>query len=212
MNEVEIRGKINQEEFKKLGEFLSKEAKLVDQYDRLTIDISPGFDPKTRNWDQINKRDDNNQIDLRIKKSGKNEKITVKLGHYASKSREEFEIDLKEGELIDTLRLFEALGFKNGMIYFWKSSLYKYKNFEIKINEYPSGYRDWEIESQNPASNPNDLAQKLSLKPFIEDEFRDEINWKNNKLHDLYSLEKVKEILKSYKGDISIPPRRWKHY
>lgn len=195
MDEIEIRGKVSSEEFKKLQEFLSKKAQPVDEYERLTIDISPGFDPKTRNWDQINKKADDNQIDLRVKKSGKNEKISVKLGHYTSKSRQEFEIELKEGELIDALRLFEALGFKTGMIYFWKSSLYKYKDFEIKINEYPSGYRDWEIESQNPESDPNDLAEELSLKPFTEEEFKDEINWKNSNLHDLYSLEKVTKIL-----------------
>lgn len=198
MDEIEIRGKINNEEFKKLQEFLSKNAELTDRYDRLTIDISPGFDPKTRNWDQINKANDNNQIDLRIKKSGKNEKISVKLGHYASKNRQEFEIDLKEGELVDALRLFEALGFKTGMIYFWKSSLYKYKDFEIKINEYPSGNRDWEIESQNPESDPETLAKELSLHPFIEEEFKEYINWKNNNLHDLYSLDKVKELLNKY--------------
>ena len=195
MDEIEIRGKMSSEEFKKLQEFLSKNAELIDQYDRLTIDISPGFDPETRNWDQINKKADNNQIDLRIKKSGKNEKISVKLGHYASKSRQEFEIDLKEGELVDALRLFEALGFKTGMIYFWKSSLYKYKDFEIKISEYPSGNRDWEIESQDSRSDPDDLAKELSLKPFTEEEFQKYIDWKNNTLHDLYSLEKVTKIL-----------------
>jgi adenylate cyclase class IV len=199
MDEVEIRGKINDEEFGKLQEFLSKNAELTDQYDRLTIDISPGFDPKTRNWDQINKASNNNQIDLRIKKSGTNEKISVKLGHYASKNRQEFEIDLKEGELINALRLFEALGFKTGMIYFWNSTLYNYKDFEIKINEYRSGNRDWEIESQNSQCDPDDLAKELSLKPFTEEEFREYINWKNINLHDLYSLDKVKEILEKLK-------------
>lgn len=199
MDEIEIRGKINNEEFKKLQDFLSKNAELTDQYDRLTIDISPGFDPKTRNWDQINKANNNNQIDLRIKKSGKNEKISVKLGHYASKNRQEFEIDLKDGELVDALRLFEALGFKTGMIYFWKSSLYKYKDFEIKISEYPDGNnRDWEIESQDSQSDPDDLAKELSLHPFTEEEFKEYINWKNIHLHDLYSLEKVKELLNKY--------------
>ncbi|MEK7550320.1 MAG: hypothetical protein AAB535_00840 [Patescibacteria group bacterium] len=199
MDEIEIRGKINKGEFEILTAFLTKNAELMDEYDRFTVDISPGFDPKARNWDQINKKLTNNQIDLRIKKSGKNEKIVVKIGHYASKNREEFEIDLREGELVDALRLFEALGFKSGMIYSWKSKIYKYKNFEIKINEYPNGYRDWEIESENPESDPNDLARELFLNPFTEEEFQKEIDWKNNNLHDLYSLEKVKEILEKLK-------------
>lgn len=197
MDEIEIRGKVNKEEFKNLETFLTENAELSDHYDRLTIDISPGFDPKTRNWDQVNKKLDKAQIDLRLKKSGKTEKIVVKIGHYAAKNREEFDIDIKDGELLDALKLFEALGFKTGMIYEWKSWIYKYQDFEIKISEYPSGYYEWEIESLNSQSNPNDLADELSLNPFTEEEFQKEIEWKNNNLHEVYSLEKVLEILKS---------------
>jgi adenylate cyclase class IV len=189
MDEIEIRGKINKEGFKELETFLNKNAKLVDHYDRLTIDISPGFDPKTRMWNNPT------QTDLRLKKSGRTEKISVKVGHYASKSRDEFEIDLKEGELTDALKLFEALGYKTGMIYEWKSWIYEYKGFEIKINKYPKDYYEWEIESQNPEGDPNNLAKQLSLKPFTEEEFQKEIEWKNNNLHGLYSLEKVSEML-----------------
>lgn len=189
MDEIEIRGKIDKDEFKKLETFLIKNAKFVDEYDRLTIDISPGFDIKSKSWKNPS------QIDLRLKKSGKTEKITVKVGHYASKKREEFEIDIKEGELIDALRLFEALGFKTGMIYKWKSKIYKYQGFEIKISEYPNEYRDWEIEAENHDLDPDDLAKELDLKPFSEEEFQKYIDWKNNTLHDLYSLEKVTKIL-----------------
>jgi hypothetical protein len=199
MNEIEIRGKLDKSEFEKLTAFLSKNAKLSDQYKRLTVDISPGFDPKTRNWDQVNKRLNNTQIDLRLKKSGRSEKIVIKIGYYASKNREEYEIKIKEGEFINALKLFEALGYRDGMIYEWKSRIYEYKEFEIKLSEYPNGYREWEIESQNQASDPNYLADTLSLKSYTEEEFQKEISWKNNHLHDLYSLKKVAEILKKWK-------------
>ncbi len=198
MDEIEIRGKLNEQEHKKLEAFLKEKAELTDNYNRLTIDVSPGFNPKTRSWDQLYKETSNTQIDLRLKKSGKNEKISVKVGHYASKNREEFEIDIQEGELIDALKLFEALGYKTGMIYEWKSQLYNYKDFEIKINEYPNEYYEWEIESLNPESDPNDLAKELSLKPFTEEEFQKEIDYKNNHLHELYSLEKAAELLKKW--------------
>lgn len=190
MDEIEIRGTTNIEEFEKLSDFLVKNAKLEDEYERLTIDISPGFNVEKKVWENPS------QIDLRLKKSGKAEKISVKVGHYASKKREEFEIDIKEGELVDALKLFEALGFKTGMVYRWKSRIYKYKDFEIKINEYPNEYYDWEIESQNPESDPDELAKQLSLHPFTEEEFQKEIDWKNNNLHELYSLDKVSEMLK----------------
>jgi adenylate cyclase class IV len=191
MDEIEIRGKINKEEFEKLRLFLTKNTELVDEYERLTVDISPGFNIEKKVWENPS------EIDLRLKKSGENEKISVKIGHYASKNRQEFEIDLKEGEMVDALKLFEALGYKTGMVYNWKSKIYKYKDFEIKINEYPNGYFDWEIESLNPKSDPDELAEELSLHPFTEGEFQKEIDWKNNNLHELYSLEKVKAILKT---------------
>lgn len=196
MDEIEIRGKINKEEFEKLHAFLTKNAKLIDEYSRLTVDASPGFDPKTRNWDQINKKLDNKQIDLRIKKSGQTEKIVVKVGYYSSKSRREFEVDIKEGQFTNALMLCEALGFKANMIYGWKSRIYIYKNFEIKVNEYPKEYYDWEIESLNSGSDPDELASELSLHPFSDEEFREAINWKNHNLNELYSPEKVSGTLK----------------
>lgn len=198
MNETEIRGKISKNKFDELTKFLSKNAMLSDKYNRLTVDISPGFNRKLRIWDQVNKKLDNTQIDLRLKKSGQNEKIVVKVGYYASKDREEFEINIKDGELTNALKLFEALDYKDGMIYVWKSSIYKYKGFELKLTEYPAGYCEWEIESVDSGAEPNDLAKELSLEPFTEEEFQDEITWKNNHLHDLYSLEKAAEILKRW--------------
>ncbi|HKB88770.1 MAG TPA: hypothetical protein VKC53_03925 [Patescibacteria group bacterium] len=190
MNEIEIRGKIDKKKFKELEKFLQEKAVLSDHYDRLTVDISEGFDPETKSWKNPS------EIDLRLKKSGKNEKISVKVGHYTAKNREEFEVDLKEGEILDALKLFGALGYKTGMIYRWKSWIYKYNDFEIKISEYPNGYMEWEIESLDSASDPNDLANKLSLKPYTDEEFQKEIVWKNNNLHELYSLEKVSDMLK----------------
>src|SRR4030042_1294182 len=144
-----------------------------------------------------------NEIEIRGKITNKEYKTLHKFLSVNAILTDEYEIDLKEGELVDALRLFEALGFKTGMIYFWKSSIYKYKDFEIKINKYPNGYRDWEIESQNPKSDPNELAEELNLKSFTGEEFEDEISWKNNNLHELYSLEKVKELLESMFNKLS---------
>lgn len=192
MNEIEIRGKISKEAYRKLESFLNKEAKLTDNYKRLSVDISPNFDIESKSWRNPS------EIDLRLKKSGAKEKIVVKVGYYASKNREEFEIDIKEGEFLDSLKLFEALGHKTGMIYLWESSIYEYDGFEIKINKYEDGYLEWEIEAEDPGKDPNTLADKLSLTPFTEEEFQKEIDWKNNNLHYLYSYKKVEEILKDW--------------
>ena len=51
MDEIEIRGKITKVEFGKLNEFLKENAKLEDEYERLTIDISPGFNIEKKVWE-----------------------------------------------------------------------------------------------------------------------------------------------------------------
>ena len=103
MIEVEIRGNLEPSKFKKLFELLSKTGKLVDHYHRLAVDISTNFDEKIRMWPL------NSPMDIRIKKSDENEKITIKVGGFSKKSRREVEIKLQTGELINALDLFEVL-------------------------------------------------------------------------------------------------------
>ncbi|KKQ98423.1 MAG: hypothetical protein UT24_C0004G0046 [Candidatus Woesebacteria bacterium GW2011_GWB1_39_12] len=189
MIEIEIRGKLNRKEFGKLKSFLDRKAKQKDCYKRISVDISPGFDPITRTWK-------NSSFDLRLKKSGTTEKISLKVGKFHLKEREEIEVKLKEGQFLDALKMFETLGFDKGMIYFWESWEYEYQGFEVKISKYTNDYYIWEIESDNPKKDPHDLANTLSLKPYSEEEYRKAIDWENQNIHKLYSLELVKELLR----------------
>jgi len=50
MTEKEIRGKLSKDKFDELFKLLTSEGKLADHYHRLSIDLSPGFDPKTKTW------------------------------------------------------------------------------------------------------------------------------------------------------------------
>jgi len=190
MEEIEIRGKINKEDFERLTKLFSEQGKLVKHYHRLSIDLSPGFDPKTRSWP----KDD--LIDLRIKKTDRQEKITLKAGDFNAQKREELEINLKEGQLVEALKMFVALGFSQGMIYFGQNWEYEYRGFEVKLVQYASNYFNWEIESHQSNLDPNALAEKLNLHPFLKEEYKREINWQNQNLHQLYSLKVVEKILK----------------
>lgn len=137
-------------------------------------------------------------IDLRVRKSNEKEVIIVKIGDFADKKREEIEIKLQEGEMVDALRLLEALGYKEGMIYFGQSWEYEYKDFEVKLVQYGSNYFNWEIESHHQALDPDLLAEELKLTPLTKDEFKKEVDWQNLNLHLLYSLEAVEKILKEF--------------
>ena len=63
MIEIEIRGKLSKPEFEKLFIDLNKEGELGDHYHRLSVDLSPGFNPTTKTWEN------SSGTDIRLKKS-----------------------------------------------------------------------------------------------------------------------------------------------
>lgn len=185
--EIEIRGKISKNDFDIVFALLNKDGKLKDNYKRVSIDLSPGFDAKSRSW----KSDD--QIDLRVKKSGEEEKISLKIGKVHAKKRQEIEIHLKEGEFLNSILLLETLGFNKGMIYFWESWEYDYRGFEIKLSKYTNEYHTWEIESKD-TSDPNKIAKELKLRPYTKNEYQSAIDWENKEIHKIYSFKQATKI------------------
>ena len=190
MTEIEIRGKLSPRDFIRLFDFFQKEGKLKDHYRRLSVDISPGFDEKTRKWNNPGK------TDIRIKKSDDKEKISIKIGHFADKEREEIEVKLQPGEFLKALALFEALGFQSGMIYYWESWEFEYKNFEIKLSKYAKDYYIFEIETKK-GYDPDLLASELSLHPWSEKEYYEEIVWQNRNIHKIYKKSVAKKMLRT---------------
>ncbi len=190
MIEIEIRGKLSTKDFIRLFDFFQKEGKLKDHYRRLSVDISPGFDEKTRKWNNPSK------TDIRIKKSDDKEKISIKIGHFADKEREEIEAKLQPGEFLKALALFEALGFQSGMIYYWESWEFEYKNFEIKLSKYAKDYYIFEIETKK-GYDPDLLASELSLHPWSEKEYYEEIVWQNRNIHKIYKKSVAKKMLRT---------------
>jgi adenylate cyclase class IV len=189
MTEIEIRGQISKIDFVRLMKLLDENGKLVDHYHRISVDLSLGFDEKTRKWNNPS------GVDLRIKKSGDSEKISVKIGNFAIKSRKEIEVKLVKGGIEKAVEMFMVLGFDKGMIYAWESWEYEYKNYEVKLSRYNENYYVWEIESGENGEDPDVLASELELISFSEADYRKAIDWQNENIHFVFSLEKLKELL-----------------
>lgn len=187
-SEIEIRGKFSKKDFIKIKALLDKNG-ISNHYTRLSVDLSPGFNVKTRSWS------DSSLLDLRVKKSGINEKISVKIGKLHSKKRIEIDTQLKDGEILNAVLLLEALGFSKGTIYLWKSWEYNYKGFLVKLSKYRHNYYTWEIESSSSNLNPSELAKKLDLHPFTKKEYNHAVNWENKNIHRLYSFKTLKRLL-----------------
>lgn len=191
MTEIEIRGKLLKQKFQDLMELLEKNGKLKDHYKRLSVDISPGFKEEDRSWENVT------GVDLRIKKSGDKEKISAKMGKFTDKEREELDIKLEDGQIFSVIKMFVNLGFDSGMIYQWESWEFDYLGFEIKLSKYTDSYFTFEIESED-GRDPVILAKELGLVSYAEDEYKETINWENNNIHQLFSLERVEKILKDW--------------
>lgn len=189
MTEIEIRGKLLKADFERLFIFLENNGKIKDHYHRLSVDISAGFNEATKSWDY------SSLFDLRIKKSDDKEKITMKVGSYDKKERREIEVKLLPGEMLNALSLFEVMGYKTGMIYYWESWEFDYRDYEIKLSKYTDDYYTFEIESS--LSDPNLLAKELSLAPYTKEEYQKAIEWENQNIHQLYKKKEIEKLLKT---------------
>ncbi len=190
MTEIEIRGKISPEKFTQLFDFLNTKAQLADHYHRLSLDLSPGFDPATKTWPK------SSGTDIRLKKSDDKEKLSLKMGNFHEKERKEVEVKIQTGQFLNTLDLLEALGYHSGMIYTWESWEFDYRGVEVKLSKYTNDYFTFEIEAKQN-SDVDAIAKEFDLQPYTSEDYRQAIDWENQNIHQMYSRSLVEKLLLS---------------
>lgn len=190
MTEIEIRGKLSKDEFETLFKLLTAKGELTDHYHRLSIDISPGFDPATKTWHNTT------GLDIRLKKSDDKEKISVKTGSFTDLERKEVEVKIQPGQFLNALDLLETMGYLSGMIYLWQSWEFDYLGTEVKLSKYTDDYFTFEIEGKDN-SDVQSIAQDLHLTPYTQEQYHQAIDWENQNIHQLYSRELAEKLLKS---------------
>lgn len=195
-DEIEIRGACSKNQFHTLQKFLEEKGRFEKTFKRLTVDISPGFDPRTRRWDLSR----SGALDLRLKKTDEEEKISLKFGNFHEVTRKELEVIVQTGQFLATVELFKSLGFNQGMIYFWESWVYEYEGVEVKITKYTDDYCLWEIEARGEVGEMgiSKVAQELHLQPLDIQGYKDQIDYANDHIHQLFSPEAVEELLKAH--------------
>lgn len=190
MTEIEIRGKLTKEKFDELFKLLTSNGELVDHYNRLSIDLSPGFDPETKIWNN------SSGTDIRLKKSDDKEKLSVKTGNFHEKERKEVEVKLQTGQFLSALDFLETLGYNSGMIYYWESWEFDYQGVEVKLSKYTDEYFTFEIEGKQN-SDVDTIAKDFGLNSYTQEQYRKAIDWENQNIHQLYSRELTENLLKS---------------
>jgi uncharacterized protein (DUF2164 family) len=190
MTEIEIRGKLSKDKFDEQLKLLTENGELADHYHRLSLDLSPGFDPATKTWKN------SSGTDIRLKKSDEKEKLSIKMGNFHEKERKEVEVKLQTGQFLSALDFLEALGYNSGMIYYWQSWEFNYKGVEIKLSKYTDEYFTFEIEGKQN-SDVDAIAKDFELTSYSQEQYRKVIDWENQNIHRPYTRELTENLLKS---------------
>jgi len=161
--EVEIRGFLNKNKYKKLISFLDKHSRVKDIDHRETVFF---IIPKKT---------------LKVTKqiSKNSAKIALKVGEIGRNIQEEYEVSIDPQDFDLMVNLFKKLGFTQVQYTLQKRNNYRYKNYEIAVKWSKDWGYHFEIEKviQDPAlaeetkRELNQFARKLGLKTMSEREF-----------------------------------------
>jgi hypothetical protein len=188
MTEIEIRGRLAKVDFERVFKLMEDKSVLTDHYQRLSVDLSPGFEAESKTWKNPS------GTDIRLKKSDGKEKLSIKTGNYNDLERKEVEVKLETGQFLNALEMLETMGYKTGMIYFWESWEFEYSGVEIKLSKYTDKYFTFEIEGKTN-QNVEEVARDLGLTAYSNEEYRKAIDWENQNIHQLYDKNLAERIL-----------------
>jgi adenylate cyclase class IV len=121
--EVELRGPLDENKYSELTAYLKENGEFVSTQRRLFFDLSQIIG--------INNR----EMDVRAKVTNDNLQIVVKKGLVGSPSRDEAEVDVKEGSLKETLHLLSLLGYSKGVYGDRRIERYQIGNIEFAIQD-----------------------------------------------------------------------------
>ncbi len=154
--EVEIRGLLSADSYKKACEFFKENAKFLEEKERMLIDYST-FMPSEGIRDR--------KKDIRIRVTNGIPEIVVKLGSWGgSESRKELSFKGNEGEFDTLVEIFGHLGFQKGIFAIRNVLAYEYKGVEFALVSVPD--HSYYFEAEKMAHDDADFLK-------VEEEIRD---------------------------------------
>lgn len=134
--EVEHRGKLTGEKFRKLNNFLNKNGKFIGKKDRFSVIYSPY---RGKEILELSKK---SPIDLKIRITNKKTELVLKYGKWSGNdARKEFLFPIDSNKFEEMVEVLRILGFYYGVLQATKTYLYLYKGIEFALVKVPSwGY------------------------------------------------------------------------
>jgi predicted adenylyl cyclase CyaB len=141
MIEVEIRGRLSDEQFVSLSERLARDGTLKETQDREMILLRgyPGYsaDPTARDVD-IRLRSTNGKSEIMVKQKTSDHNV----------ARREISLPLAVPDLALAKEAMKALGYADGIWMHRIKSVYEYRGIEWSIVDVPEGLRYFEAEQE----------------------------------------------------------------
>lgn len=200
--EVELRGPLNETDYKSFITFLDTKGNLTKKQNRFLLDYSTFLEG-------IGDR----KLDVRVRRTNGKVEIIVKKGKFGGTSREEVSIFPEGNSFESSLKLMSLLGYSKGVACIRKISRYNIEGIEFAIQDvvdFVSGKlhsRFFEAEIMCDTDSEKEIAinkirsflSNLSLREFTEEEWNEYVFRMNQEANGVFdfqtdSIEKVIEL------------------
>lgn len=168
--EVEVRGLLSTEDYKKLKTFFDENARKIEEKERILIDYStflPGGVEERKK-------------DIRLRVTNGIPEIIIKLGEWGgSEHRKELSVKTAPGTFDVLTEIFAALGYEKGVLAERRSLVYDYNEIEFALVEVPGHSYYFEAEKMvQDGENYEELLDEMKrvcgemgLTVFSKEEF-----------------------------------------
>jgi adenylate cyclase class IV len=187
--EIELRGPLSKEDFKRLIEIFESEGKKKTEKDRVLIDYSTFLEGGV----------ENRKKDVRLRATNGIPEIIIKIGSWGeNEQRKELSVFAKPGEFDKLVEIFAALGFGKGMLCVRKSKVYDYKDIEFALVEVPGHSYYYEAEKmasekesgEEIISEIKKVCENLKLDIFTKEQFFEYVNKLNGEANEVFDFSK----------------------
>lgn len=152
--EVEYRGILTKEKFKKLREFLREKGNFIKEKDRFSVI----YFPRGKERLKVSK----SPLDLRIRITNKKSEMILKYGRNSGNdARKEFAFPVDSEKFEDTTEFLKILGFYYGVLQATKTYVYMYKDIEFAIVDVPGWGYYFEAEILTDAKSIKNANKKI---------------------------------------------------
>lgn len=153
--EVEFRGVLTKEKFKKLSDFLKEKGEFIKEKDRFSVI----YFPRGKERLKVSK----SPLDLRVRITNKKSEIVLKYGKSSGNdARKEFSFPVDSEKFEETTEFFKILGFYYGVLQATKTYVYMYNDIEFALIDVPGWGYYFEAEILTDTKSVGDANKKIT--------------------------------------------------